>query len=170
MTLVTWQRDVWRHVIGQWGLWDTSKQIRRQEIRKEPLYLLNFKYITFKELSTCILFKLCWVLLWLSQVTSIAYMHQLKKPLLGQIMACCLFGTKPSPKPMVLYYEPSWINIREIWTKIQQFSCKKINIKMLVGSPLTLASICLYCSTLYQFFFKSSKFTSLVLGNDTHLL
>ena len=34
-----------------------------------------------------------------------AYMHQQTRPSLVQIMACCLFGTKPLPEPMITYFQ-----------------------------------------------------------------
>ena len=43
---------------------------------------------------------------------SVAYMHQLTGSSLVQVMACCLFGTKPLPEPMLAYCKlDSWEQI-----------------------------------------------------------
>ena len=49
-----------------------------------------------------------------------AYMHQQTKPTLVQIMACCLFGTKPLSEPMLIYcqLDPKWnINGNKHWLR-----------------------------------------------------
>ena len=54
------------------------------------------------------------------------YLHQQSKPLLVQIMACCLFSAKPLSEPMlVILIWPIGINFTEILIKIQCFHSRK---------------------------------------------
>ena len=61
-----------------------------------------------------------------------AYMYQWIGSTLVQIMACCLFGTKPLSKQMLGYCEldPRGTNFSEILIKIQNFSFTKMHLKI----------------------------------------
>ena len=82
------------------------------------------------------------------------YMYQWTQLSLVQIMACHLFGTMPlSELAGILLSGELLTNFNEIWIKIQQFSLKKMHLKMqsaqwrpfcLILNLLTLvAKICL---------------------------
>ena len=65
-----------------------------------------------------------------SSPPSVAYMHQWIRSAMVQIMACCLFVTKPLPKPRPGYcpMEPS--NFSEILIKIQNFPFTIMHLKI----------------------------------------
>ena len=58
------------------------------------------------------------------------YMHHQTRALLVQIMACCLFDTKPLSEPMLVYCEMEpWKHIfSEMSIKLQHFSLRKMKI------------------------------------------
>ena len=61
-----------------------------------------------------------------------AYMCKQTKPSLVQIMACRLFGAKPSSEPMLIYGQLE-IKFSEISMGIQTFSFKKLRFEMSSG-------------------------------------
>ena len=70
-----------------------------------------------------------------SSPPSAAYMHQPSRSALVQVMTCCLFGTKPFPKPMLAYIpSDSWEHISVKF----KFSLKKM---YLIFSSAKMADI-----------------------------
>ena len=60
-----------------------------------------------------------------------AYMHHQARQSLFQMMACHLFGVKPLSKQCwIIVNGPFGIYFSVIWIKIQQFSLKKIHLKI----------------------------------------
>ena len=79
-----------------------------------------------------------------------AIWHHRTRPTLVNVMAFHLLSTKqskPSPKPMLLYWKSLGTNLREIWIKIETFSFKKIHWKM---SPAKWQSFCSGLNILMQ--------------------
>ena len=69
-----------------------------------------------------------------------ACIHQWTVPSLVQIMACCLFGTKPLSDPMLSYFQFSHMHKEHISTK-SYLNCKCF-IKENVVENLVSASMC----------------------------
>ena len=69
-----------------------------------------------------------------SSPLSAAYMRQLTRSALDQIMACCLFGTKPSPELMLTYcqsdpYEQTSLKFESKFKFFIHEMCLKISVK-----------------------------------------